>query len=227
MNKIIDFAINIVRWPIAIFMLFSIPALLQTYQLFNFYNLKYYLLGSGIIFYFATIIFGGYTTRHSMQIIAHELTHTLFAYLTLHKVSKVRLNPDGSGGSMQLSGYGNWLITLSPYFFPLFAFFYMLLMPSLTEATDHNFILYCILGYFLAYYWSTVLSQTHLGQTDIISEGYLFSFIIITAGNLYVTGIILAFTNKLWTGAYNFISLVHKTNIENFNTIEKLITQYF
>ena len=100
-------------------------------------------------------------------------------------------------------------------------------MPSLTEATDHNFILYCILGYFLAYYWSTVLSQTHLGQTDIISEGYLFSFIIIIAGNLYVTGIILAFTNKLWTGAYNFISLVHKTNIENFNTIEKLITQYF
>ena len=97
----------------------------------------FYFLGTGIILFWVTALSAGREMRSQIQTIAHELTHTLFAFLTLHLVKRVRLNPDGSGGSMAFSGQGNWLITLAPYFFPLFAFLYMLIMPWLLQISDN------------------------------------------------------------------------------------------
>ena len=62
------------------------------------------------------------SVRTSMQIIAHELTHSFFALLTFHKVKHIRVADDNSGGSMGFEGEGNWLIIIAPYFFPLFCF---------------------------------------------------------------------------------------------------------
>lgn len=227
MNKILDKIINMLRWPAAIFLLLSLPALLESYRYFNFQTQKFYLLGAGIFFFCFTILAAGYNMRQSMQVVAHELTHSVFALLTLHKVGKIRLNPDGSGGSMQLKGQGNWLITLAPYFFPLFAFMFMLIMPALLSDVSNNWLAYAILGYFLAYYWATVLSQTHPQQTDIISEGYVFSGIIIVGANLYVTGCILAFTSKLWDGVLIYLRLILRLSTENYKALYDLVMTYF
>ena len=131
MNKVIDFMINLCRWPVALMLLFSLPALVKSYQYFNFFNRHFYYMAAGIVFFWFIAITAGRELRSQIQTIAHELTHTLFAFLTLHFVKRVRLNPDGSGGSMAFAGHGNWLITLAPYFFPLFASIYMLIMPCL------------------------------------------------------------------------------------------------
>ncbi len=227
MNKLIDIIINFFRWPIALYLLFSVPALVLAYNHIHFLNEKYYALGAGVAFFVFTIVMAGHEMRRSMQVISHELTHTFFAYLTLHRVAKIRLNPDGSGGSMQFKGYGNWIITLAPYFFPLFAFFYMLLMPSLVDGLDGYWLLYAILGYFLAYYWATVLSQVHVNQPDIISEGYLFSAIIIVGANLWVTGSILAYTDKLWDNVWRFAEIVNAYNLKHLKCLQDLISAYF
>lgn len=227
MHKITDTIINLLRWPAAIYLLLSLPALLNVYHYFSFYSFHFYMLGVGVTFFIFTIFASGYSTRQAMQIISHELTHTFFAYLTLHTAGRLRLNPDGSGGSMSLNGHGNWLITLSPYFFPLFAFFYMLIMPLLAEATDSHWILYAILGYFLAYHWLVVLTQTHLQQTDIIREGYVFSGFIIIGGNLFTTGFILAFASKSWDGIVIFWNLVNKLNLQYAEKIYDLVVQNF
>ena len=162
-----------------------------------------------------------------MQIISHELTHTFFAYLTFHDAGRIRLNPDGSGGSMVLKGQGNWLITLAPYFFPLFAFFYMIFMPWLLDISDNHWIVYGIFGYFIAYYWAAVLDQTHPKQTDIIKEGYWFSIIFIIGANLYMTGIMLAFTSKSWLGVKTYLQLITRLNLDNAQKICELIAQNF
>lgn len=227
MNRILDKILNMLRWPAALFLLLSLPALLESYRYFNFLTRKFYLLGTGIVFFCFTVLAAGYNMRQSMQIVAHELTHSVFALLTLHKVEKIRLNPDGSGGSMQLRGRGNWLITLAPYFFPLFAFLFMLIMPALLTVWKDSWLPYAVLGYFLAYYWATVLSQTHSQQTDIISEGYLFSGIIIIGANLYVTGCILAFTSKLWNGVLIYLRLILRLSMENYKALYALVTAYF
>lgn len=227
MHKITDFIVNILRWPVALYFIFSIPALISVYQYFNFYTFRFFTFGAGFIFFWLTVIFSGSGGRNAMQVISHELTHTFFAYLTLHKAGRIRLNPDGSGGSMQLNGYGNWLISLSPYFFPLFAFLYMLTMPYWIKVTDSHWLVYALLGYFLAYHWLVVLTQVHLKQTDLSQEGFIFSAMIIVGANLFTNGFVLAFNSKSWDGVYTFWHLVNKMNMEYAEKIYSLVAAYF
>ena len=227
MARIIDFILKWLKWPVAVFLLLSIPALLQSYEYFNFRNIKFYAMGGGVVVYVLMIFVAGYNNCHTMQVISHELTHIFFAMLTFHNAGRVRINPDGSGGSMVVMGGGNWLITLAPYFFPLFAFFYMLIMPVLLRVSDGHWLVYGIYGYLIAYYWATVLEQVHPKQTDIIKEGYIFSIIFIVGANLYTTGMVLAFNSKLWAGIDIYLRLVTKLNIENWHRLLALIAQNF
>lgn len=226
MGRICDFIINLLRWPAAILLLCNIPVLVMGLTHINFYNIKFYAFGAGAAFYLITAFMSGAAIRSSMQILSHELTHALFAYLTFHRVGRIRLNPDDSGGSMSLRGHGNWLISLSPYFFPLFTFLYMLLMPYLLgafEGPTEKMLIYAILGYFAAYYWATVLSQVHSGQTDIINEGFFFSGIIIVGGNLLVNGIIFAFCSKLWSGVELYFQILRKLNLQYFEMLKNFL----
>lgn len=226
MSKFVDFIINICKWPLAVIILLYIPAFVQSYHFFNFHNVKFYAMAGGALFYGVTIVMAGYNTCESMQIISHELTHTVFAYLTLHNAGRIRVNPDGSGGSMILKGQGNWIISLSPYFFPLFAFIYMLILPGILIMASGHWLVYSVLGYFIAYYWATVISQVHLQQTDIIKEGCVFSAIIIIGLNLFVTGILFAFTNKSWDGVWQYFHIVQKLAIKNAVWILDLVESY-
>lgn len=227
MSKIIDFVINICKWPVALLLLTYVPALIMSFSYFNFNTIKFYAFGGGILFYGVMIVFSGYNICKSMQVISHELTHTFFAYLTLHNAGRIRLNPDGSGGSMSIHGKGNWIISLSPYFFPLFAVCYMLLMPEILKMFDNHWMVYCVFGFFVAYYWGTVISQVHPGQTDIIREGYVFSAIIIIGGNLLLTGILFSYTNKAWSGIEQYFRVVQRLHLQNVEWADNLIRQYF
>ena len=51
MHKIMDFIINILRWPAAFYLLFSVPALLNVYHYFDFYTFKFLVVGVGFIFF--------------------------------------------------------------------------------------------------------------------------------------------------------------------------------
>ena len=227
MVKSIDFILQLFKWPTALFLMLSIPALIKSFEYFDFMNIKFYAFAAGCGFYLFTIIAVGYNICHSMQVISHELTHTLFAFLTFHDAGRIRMNPDGSGGSMVVKGKGNWLITLSPYFFPLFSFLYMLIMPTALKMLNNNWLIYAVFGYLFVYYAATVLEQVHPKQTDIIKEGYLFSSMVIAGANLYVTGIILAFNSKLWEGVKIYILLIQKLNLELAEHWIKLISDYF
>lgn len=228
MSRIVDFILYILKWPAALFLLFSAPALWQSFDHFNFLTARFYALGGGIIVYVLTILIAGYDVCSNMQIISHELTHTVFAYLTLHSAGRIRLNPDGSGGSMMIrKGMGNWIIALSPYFFPLFAAIYMIIMPALLIMSGNHWLVYAVLGYFVAYYWATVISQVHPKQTDIIGQGYVFSAIIIITLNLLTTGILLAYTSQSWHGVDKYLNIVNKHNIQNLQNFASLILQYF
>ena len=226
MGKLCDFIINLLRWPTAFLIVLNIPVLVMGLTHINFYSIKFYAFEAGVIFYVVTAFMSGANIRSSMQILSHEFTHAFFAYLTFHWVGKIRLNPDDSGGSMTLRGQGNWLITLSPYFFPLFTFLYMLIMPTLLHTFNSSFeklFIYAIFGYFAAYYWATVISQVHSEQTDIIREGFLFSGIIIVGGNLFVSGIIFAYCSKLWYGVDTYIDILTKLNLQYIGVIKNLL----
>jgi len=157
-----------------------------------------------------------------MQTIAHELTHTFFAFITFHKVKGVRVNPDDTGGNMEFKGEGNWLIIIAPYFFPLFIFFFMIGLYFYLKFTDMNFVINGLLGYLLGYHIDTVSSQIHEKQTDLPLVGYRFCWAFLPGANLCVIGSVLAFNSRGWEGIVLYQQLIYQLNLENLNHVLNL-----
>ncbi len=223
MQVLIDRFITLLKWPAAVYMFISLPALVQSVYYFNFASLKYMALFGGFFLYFIMRQMADSSVKTSMQIIAHELTHAFFALLTLHKVKHIRVEADDSGGSMGFEGEGNWLIIIAPYFFPLFGFFFMLFISFYTSFAPMNLILNGILGYFVGYHMDTVASQIHEKQTDLPKVSYRFCWLFLPGANLWIVGSILAFNSRGWDGVFMYSRLINMLNVKNFDYVLNLV----
>ncbi len=222
MSHFLDKFINLFKWPIAIYMLLSLPALFASFQFFDIKSIKTIALLIGLVFFVFSKTMMDASVRTSMQIIAHEFAHTFFALLTFHKIKHIRLNPDDTGGEMGFIGDGNWLIIIAPYFFPLFALIYMIVMSFLPP----QIIWHGILGYFLGYHIDTVGSQIHDKQTDLPKVGYKFCLMFLPGINLMTIGSILAFNIRGWGGIIKYINLVNQINVQYFHDIKTLLSSF-
>lgn len=213
MSQLLDKFIDCFKWPVAIYMFLSLPALIQSADYFNFINLKFIVLFIGLVCFIFVKISMDPSMRLNIQVLAHELSHSIFALLTFHKIKHLHINADDTGGEMGFTGRGNFLIIIAPYFFPFFALIYMIVMSFLPEHYMYN----GLLGFFLGYHLDTVLSQIHPKQTDLPKVGYLFCILFLPGINLFVIGLILAFNSRGWGAFIDYFSLVNHLNIENFN----------
>ena len=93
MSATLDKIINLFKWPIAVYMLLSLPALCMSVDFFSFASFKYLALIAGFFMYFIARTMADSSVKTSMQIIAHELTHSFFALITFHKVDHIRNSP--------------------------------------------------------------------------------------------------------------------------------------
>ena len=223
MQKLINLLLKICKWPAAIYLTLSIPAYIRSVDYFSFTNIPFISFAVGFFMFFIARTLADKTTTTTMQTIAHELTHTFFAFLTFHKVKAVRVNPDDTGGNMEFQGEGNWLIIIAPYFFPLFAFFFMIGAYFYLKVAPMNFIINGIIGYLLGYHVDTVSSQIHEKQTDLPLVGYPFCFAFLPGANMNIVGSVLAFNSKGWEGISLYQQLIYKLNIDNLNHVLKLL----
>ena len=137
------------------------------------------------IFYFAD-------SESFWQTLEHELTHALFAVLFLKKINALSASRR-TGGRIHMEG-GNFLIALSPYFFPLISVFFLglklLVYPRL------NLILNGFIGLGLCFHFLSLVNEFHWQQPDIRQSGYIFSFVLIVFFNLFFCGLILFSLNN-------------------------------
>ena len=222
MRKILNTLIELLKWPVAAYMLVSIPAYLMSVSFFNFFTIKYICFFGGVIFFTFTLAVADKSVRTGMQTLAHEFTHTFFALITFHKIDHIRLNPDESGGSMGFKGEGNWLIIIGPYFFPLFALLFMVASSFFINDGTLGLFLNAILGYLLAYHLDTVVSQIHEKQTDLPKVGYAFCWLFLPGANLCAMGSILAFNSKGWNGLIRYNQEIYNLNLSNLNFLLNL-----
>ena len=119
----------------------------------------------------------------------HELTHILFAILTFHRVTNLRVTMT-RGGVMGFRGRGNWLITVAPYFVPLTSLALILVQWLTPQWTDP---LTVMVGAGFAYHLTSKAHQTHPGQSDLQKVGILFSWMLLPAAVLYFSAVVVAF----------------------------------
>jgi hypothetical protein len=121
-----------------------------------------------------------------LYVFGHELTHAVWVWLFGGSVKKFKAS--SSGGHVVVDKT-NFLIALSPYFFPFYA-----VMVVAGFAVGHliwnwrNFSVWFHLLVGAAYAFHVTLTAHVLKtqQSDITSQGYLFSAVVIFLGNVLV-----------------------------------------
>ena len=225
--RALDKLIELFKWPVAVYMLLSLPAYLQSLSYFNFMNIRYIVLFGGFFLFFISRSMMDGSVKTNMEIAAHEMTHAFFALLTLHKVQGIRVEGDNSGGNMSFEGEGNWLIVIAPYFFPLFGFFFMIIISFFVRMTDTHLLINGIMGFFIGYHLDTVGSQIHEKQTDLPKVSYKFCAMFLPSANLLMLGAMLAFNTQGWSGVSKYWNLIGYLNGRNFDWVNRMLGNLF
>lgn len=131
----------------------------------------------------------------------HEMTHAFWGIFFGAKIKELRVNKNS--GFVKLTK-SNFIIRLSPYFFPFFTFIVM----SLTiffKPGYFNLVLF-FTGFTLALHIVSTLESLKNRQPDIYKTGLVFSLPIIYVSNLAVFVVVLDFVSAQKISLYMFIS---------------------
>ncbi|HTX20460.1 MAG TPA: hypothetical protein VMD27_01165 [Candidatus Aquilonibacter sp.] len=121
-----------------------------------------------------------------IYVFGHELTHALWAWLFGGRVKKMKIT--SSGGHVVISKT-NFIIVLAPYFFPLYAAIVVALF-ALGNLIWHwqSYLVYfhLLVGAAYGFHVTLTFHALQTRQTDVTSQGYLFSAVVIFLGNVAV-----------------------------------------
>ncbi|MEW6304568.1 MAG: hypothetical protein AB1705_13920 [Verrucomicrobiota bacterium] len=119
-------------------------------------------------------------------VFGHELTHALWSWLFGGQVK--RFKASAKGGHVVVTRT-NFLVALAPYFFPLYAFLVVLVF-AVGHWTvgwgDYLVWFHLLMGAAYAFHVTLTWHVLQTEQSDITSQGYLFSAVIIFLGNIAV-----------------------------------------
>lgn len=121
-----------------------------------------------------------------LYVFGHELTHVLWTWLFGGRVKKFKA---GASGGYVVVTKNNFLIALAPYFFPVYVALTLFLF-----GLGHwlwgwaRYMVFChlLIGAAYAFHLTLTCHILQTRQTDITSQGYLFSAVVIFLGNILV-----------------------------------------
>jgi len=121
-----------------------------------------------------------------VYVFGHELTHVLWTWLFGGRVK--RFKTSASGGHVVVTK-NNFLIALAPYFFPLYVVLIILCFAigHLIWGWERHLVwFHFLIGMAYCFHITLTAHILQTQQTDITSQGYLFSCVIIFLGNISV-----------------------------------------
>jgi hypothetical protein len=134
------------------------------------------------------------------HVFEHEVTHLVTGLIFFIKPRQ--LVASESGGRMEMYG-NNFIVSLAPYFVPLFSLVLMALMPLLDSTVS---VYACgVLGLATGYHVITNLQEFSLQQPDIRSHGLVFSTLMCLWGNVIALGVVAGFLQQAWPGSWGYL----------------------
>ncbi len=119
-----------------------------------------------------------------VYVFGHELTHVLWTWLFGGGVRKFKVT--AKGGHVIVTK-NNFLISLAPYFFPLYAILVVLVYVAgqlVWNWSPYVAIFHVLLGSAYAFHVTLTSHILQTRQSDITQHGYLFSAVVIFLGNI-------------------------------------------
>ncbi len=121
-----------------------------------------------------------------IYVFGHELTHALWTWLFGGQVKKMKVSSEGGHVVVTKT---NFVITLAPYFFPFYTALVIIVFALGHFFWDwRDYQVWLLLGVGASYAFHVTLTWQALKtrQSDITSQGWLFSMVIIFLGNAAV-----------------------------------------
>ena len=189
--------LRVLKWPVALACLTMLPHLPRL--LFDYLwvplSLEAFegiIVGAGVYFIAWLLVFRHAFSGSYVSTFEHELTHALFAWATLHKVTGLKVTwRQGGACFFEGSGGGNWLIAIAPYWFPTLSIAPLLVLPWVSSTA--TLWVHASLGFVLFYHLTSTWRETHREQTDLKETGWMFAAAFLPSANLLCYGLILCF----------------------------------
>lgn len=121
-----------------------------------------------------------------IYVVGHELTHAVWTWVFLGRVKKFKA---GSDGGHVVITKNNFIITLAPYFFPLYVAMIVLIFMAghlIWGWSRYQVWFHLLVGAAYAFHVTLTAHVLRTRQSDITQQGYLFSAVIIWLGNVAV-----------------------------------------
>ena len=211
----IDRCINVFKWPVAILSLSNLWFLLlkDTELVLQTLDNSHQNFWIGLVvylvvwrFFFASKVFGSW-----FPTFIHECVHVIFALLTFHRVTDFSVSWNKGGHVQYVGGVGNWLIVISPYFFPLATLMAIGLEAAFPLAGKRSLILGACFGFEVIYVWR----QIHPKQPDFQSVGLPFVWMFLPGAILFGYGLLLSYLLLGFDGAsaYGESVVIHSNQL--------------
>jgi hypothetical protein len=136
-----------------------------------------------------------------IYVFGHELTHALWTWAFGGRVKKFKAT--ANGGHVVITRT-NFVIVLAPYFFPLYVALVVavfLLGHLFWNWSRYYAVFHLLVGAAYAFHVTLTWNALQTRQSDITSQGYLFSAVIIFLGN--ISALLLGI--PLLTGTYSIL----------------------
>ncbi|MDA7951201.1 MAG: hypothetical protein MPJ24_06900 [Pirellulaceae bacterium] len=177
----IDWIINPLKWPIAALSLYFLPACWVTFWTISIESLQTKAIlpfSIGIFMFWATNKMLGRTVLWNwLRIFEHEFVHLIFGLACLKK--PVRWHVSSREGYIGFNCPSNWLVTISPYIFPLIPVVCYLLVSTINHFSPlHWMILPASMGFAVACHVAFTWIESEFTQPDIEKVGSLFAIVV-------------------------------------------------
>jgi len=177
--KAFKFVTGLMLLPICAAATLTIASLIRTIQPDSAFPIPPPAIALGVGFLFWLFLYYVLPRPVRTYVLAHELTHALWGALMGASVSRIRISKDR--GSVQLSK-NNFLITLAPYFFPLYTVLCVLAYYAITvffDVGDYHLFWLGVVGFTWGFHFTFTIGALLQHQTDIREHGWLFSYSVI------------------------------------------------
>jgi hypothetical protein len=208
----------VLKWPLALACVVIVPVLpdaLLHSALAGVHWAECEWLGAGAGLYLIgwLLLFRHPISGSYFSTFEHELTHAIFAWATLHRVTGLRVTwRDGGACRYVGSGGGNWLISLGPYWFPTLAMAPLALLPWVDQG--HTPWLHGLIGFITLYQLTSTWRETHYEQPDLRETGLLFAAIFLPVANIITYAMIALVSLRGWPSGWALITDITQRTVD-------------
>lgn len=211
MSRFVDRFLNALKWPVALVAVLLLPAIgvvgwrLLARVVAEPGPMLPFFAGLGLFAALWWLLLRRRGWGGFVETFEHELVHVVFALLTFHPVVGFKVT-QRDGGEMRYRGEGNWLITISPYFFPTLCVatgIVLAFVPARSLPWWNG-----LLGAGFGFHLVSIFREAHREQPDLRRAGWLFTLLFLPAANLVSLGSVLAFARDGLGGLGGFLAAI-------------------